>query len=184
MHHTCIWIIIIHPVIISCVHIYIYIYTVRYMFLLEELRVIWINAHTLSMLWRVCVSMNVTWYLSEWWASSEDRGETTGDSPSRLMWTDNSIDCRKQRYRLLKKWLLIRLNCHLKSLTKHLVSHYVLHGQKNKNKNTHLFNSNVCSTCCVSELTLRPRRSHRAAVKYLYLPSSPINQVERGRAEA
>lgn len=38
----------------------------------------------------------LTWYLSEWCGSSEDSGEITGDSPSRLMCTDNRRDCGKK----------------------------------------------------------------------------------------
>lgn len=46
-------------------------------------------------------SRQLTWYLSEWWASSEERGETTGDSPSRLMCTDNSMDWGERARQLL-----------------------------------------------------------------------------------
>lgn len=58
----------------------------------------WTDCHSILAFVRVhvCVSMSLTWYLSEWWMSSEDNGETTGDSPSRLMCTDNSIDYRER----------------------------------------------------------------------------------------
>lgn len=43
----------------------------------------------------------LTWYLSEWWMSSEEWGDAVGESPSRLIEADNKIDCkRKEKFML------------------------------------------------------------------------------------
>ena len=75
------------------------IYGVRYTILFRDkhengVHVEWLSSTFIFVCVRV--SMSLTWYLSEWWMSSEDKGETTGDSPSRFMCTDNSIDWRER----------------------------------------------------------------------------------------
>ena len=108
----------------------------------------------------VCVSVCMTWYLSEWWASSDDRGETTGDSPSRLMCTDNSIDWRdreKQNCLFLCRWSLLR---HCLGGKQSMSSPYTCHMKTNKIGTSacwfrikpYIINSPFCLRVCMMTL--------------------------------